>query len=782
MPLQGQALKTVARPPFRLLWTARGARDQNEIFTMLASGNFKTPLALGVGAALAYRLRCSTSNARSKPPVAKKKPHHVPFGTVEGEDRGAEAMPYQLSMADDYFWMRDDSRKDPEVIGHLRAENEYAAGQMAHLAGLRTAVYDEMLSHVQETDDALPYQSGAFFYYSKTVKGLSYRIYCRKSELGDGAAEQVMLDMNQVSEGKAHCDLGCLRPSPDHATLCYTIDETGYETYKTYFLDLATGAVAEEDMPPNTGSVQWGADSRVVFYAVQDEAHRPYQLWKHVMGTPAADDELLFTEPDGLFWLGFGKSRSGRFLTLGLGSSETSEEHVLDLEAWTDPATPALPHLACLQPREFGVQYDSDHCGGHFYIVTNADGCKNRKLVRAPVGAPGRDGWEDVMPYDPAVYITDVDCFAGHVVVSGREGGFTGIWVLDVPAGGAGGGGGGGAALRKHKVSFEEEIYTAEVGVNRVFDTATLRFQYSSLTTPGSTFDYDMTQSTERALMKRTPVPNYDASLYACERTVATAADGTEVPMSLVWRKDKREAGKPMPTLLYGYGSYGICIDPEFSPTRVALLDRGMCYCIAHIRGGGEMGRTWYEDEGKYLTKKNTFSDFVACAEHLLATGVTTAQTLGMTGRSAGGLLMGGVLNLAPQHFKCAIAGVPFVDLMNTMSDPSIPLTTGEWEEWGNPNAAKYFQYMLEYSPYDNVKAQDYPAILITAGLHDPRVAYWEPAKWVAKLRDTKTDSNVLLIKTDLESGHFSASDRYKWYRETSFDWAFLLDQLGLNK
>jgi len=338
--------------------------------------------------------------------------------------------------------------------------------------------------------------------------------------------------------------------------------------------------------------------------------------------------------------------------------------------------------------------------------------------------------------------------------------------------------------LAKHKITFDEPIYTAELDINREFDATQLRFEYSSLTTPRSIFEYDMADASHpRRVLKEQPVPNYDASLYESCRTEATAADGTKVPMSLVWRKDRRPkqadgSYAPMPTLLYGYGSYGACIDPEFSPTRVALLDRGILYAIAHIRGGGEMGRTWYEDEGKYLKKKNTFTDFVSCAEHLIESGVTTASQLGTTGRSAGGLLMGAVLNMAPQLFKCAIAGVPFVDLMNTMCDPSIPLTVGEWEEWGNPNSMKYFGYMLEYSPYDNVAAQDYPAILITAGLHDPRVAYWEPAKWVAKLRTLKTDSNPLLLKTDLSSGHFSASDRYKWYRETAFEWAFLVEQI----
>ena len=439
-------------------------------------------------------------------------------------------------------------------------------------------------------------------------------------------------------------------------------------------------------------------------------------------------------------------------------SSETSEAHFIDLQH-------PEKGLQAVQKREKGVLYWMDHQGEHFYIVTNKDKATNFKLVAAPVTAPGAANWKEVFPYDPEVKIDHVECFKDFIAVSGRQDGFSQIWIVKKT----------GAAYDKHRITFDEPIYTVSTWINRTYDTSKLRFMYTSMTKPRTTYDYDV-NSREQVFLKEKPCPKYDPSLYVAERVEATATDGTIVPMSMVYRKDKRGKG-PQPVHLYGYGSYEICIDPSFQSTVLPLLDRGVIYVIAHIRGGGEMGRTWYED-AKYLTKMNTFTDFINCAEHLIQTGVTSSSMMTCEGRSAGGLLMGAVLNLRPDLFTAAIAGVPFVDVMNTMSDASIPLTTGEWEEWGNPNEAKYFQYMLSYSPYENVKAQAYPTILVTSGLFDPRVAYWEPMKWVARLREVKSDQNDVLLKMDLSSGHFSASDRYHYLREKAFDLAFLLDQV----
>ncbi|KAJ0411986.1 hypothetical protein ATCC90586_009943 [Pythium insidiosum] len=726
--------------------------------------NVGVGLAATAAAAAMYAVRLrravySSLAQNVRPPVLEKRPHMVPFGAVSGQNRGPNPMKPILYMEDPYFYVRDDTRKNEEVIEHLRKENAYTELKTKHLANVRENLYNELLSHVQETDEEYPYPHGSYLYYTRTEKGSSYTFHCRKPKTSDAASapEELILDENEIAKGHNHCDVSNVRPSPDHRYLAYMVDFNGYETYTGFIKDLKTGKLLPDRLE-NISSLQWGADSSVLFYATQDEAHRQNKLWRHKVGG-ADEDECLYTENDELYSAYFSKSRSGKYMFFMSVSSETSEVSFLDLQ---NPSK----GLQVIAKRQKGVQYWVDHHGEHFYIVTNKDKATNFKLVRAPVTAPTPDHWKEVFPYDSKVKVDQVDCFKDFIVMSGRQDGFSQLWIIKVKANGA---------HEKHRIGFDETSYTVSGSVNRDYDTKKYRFVYSSMTTPRTTYDYEV-DTKEKVFLKEKPCPNYDRSLYKSERLEATASDGTKVPISIVYRKDLRTKER-QPLHLYGYGSYEICIDPSFVSTILPMLDRGVIYAIAHIRGGGEMGRTWYEN-AKYKTKINTFTDFIACGQHLVDTGVTSPSMMTCEGRSAGGLLMGAVLNMRPDLFTAAIAGVPFVDVMNTMSDASIPLTTGEWEEWGNPNEAEYFHYMLSYSPYENVKPQAYPNILVTSGLYDPRVAYWEPTKWVAKLRDVKSDQNEVLLKMDLSSGHFSASDRYHYLREKAFDLAFLLDQL----
>jgi len=696
------------------------------------------------------------------PKVKLKEGKHVVVGYVEGENRGENPMKPPKVVYDPLYWLRDDERKDPDVIAHLEAENEYFESHTAKLKPLANELYKDFLSHIKETDESVPYPYGPYMYYNRTIEGQSYKIYCRKAIGSD--KEEILLDMNALAKGKKHCSLGALVPSPDHNILAYAIDETGYETYKAYFLDLKTQKLIDEKLPEFTGNICWGKDNETLFYSTNDKAHRPYKLWKHVMGTDSKEDKVLFTEEDEEWYMGFGKTSSGRYLECGSGTSETSEIHVLDLEAGPDAP------LTLVNPRKHGLKYSIDHLGEYFYITTNADGAKNQKLMRTKVDKLAKANWEEVRPYDEKITIDGVQCMSTKVIVEGRENGFACLWFLNLENN------------ELEKISgFPEPVSTVGLGVNKNFDAKSVRIVYDSLVTPDTTYDVDLTTKKMTKVHVKT-VPNYDSSLYNSKQITAEGHDGVKIPMAIVYRRDKYNPEKGGPVFLDGYGSYGICNEPSFASTYVSLLDRGVCVVQACIRGGGEMGRPWYEDHGKLLSKLNTFKDFISCAEHLIKENYTTSDKLAIHGRSAGGLLMGNVLNMAPHLFKCAIAAVPFVDLITTMSDASIPLTCGEWEEWGNPNEEKYYEYMKSYCPYTNVTAQDYPNIMVLAGLHDPRVAYWEPAKWVVRLRERKTDDNVVMLKTDLESGHFSASDRYKYLKAKSLEYAFVCDQIGASK
>ena len=710
------------------------------------------------------------ARATIDPPIAKRVPKEVVFGKVDGEDRGPNPMEPKR-VVDDLFWLRDDDRKSEDVLAYLRAENEYTENFTAPTADFKSALYKELLGHVQETDMDAPYPWGAFEYYTRTVEGLSYTIHCRKPR---GAAaregEQVLLDENEGAKAHKHYSTGAIAPSPSHNLLAYAVDTNGYETYKISFKDLRTGEPLADVLEDADSSAVWAADDSALYYTKMDAAHRPYQLWRHVLGTAQSEDELLYTEKDELFWLAIGKSDSGKYLWAETASTETAEVHAIDLSKGKGAAP------VCVAPRKFGVVYSVIDRGDSLLVLTNKDDQKNFALLAAPAALPSApSSWAPLagFEYDSNRTIAGVKAFKDHVAVFGREDGQTQAWVLSMPAEAA-------TVAKAERLSFEEASFEVYGGANYEYDDKELRIVFSSMVTPPTTLTHDMASGARKTL-KVKPVPNYDASKYATERLHATAADGTQIPISLVYRKDLKKDGAPC--MLYGYGSYGINMEPSFSASRLPLLDRGMCYAIAHIRGGGEMGRErWYEKEGKYLTKRNTFTDFVDCAKHLHDARITTPERTAINGRSAGGLLMGAVLNMAPERFAVAVAGVPFVDVMVSMCDPSIPLTVGEWEEWGNPNEEKYYEYMKSYSPMENVGKLAYPAILVTAGLYDPRVAYWEPAKWVARLRAMSTSDAPTLLKMDLDSGHFSASDRYKYLEQLAFEYAFVLDQLGLRE
>ena len=678
------------------------------------------------------------------PPLAATRPQPL---TAHGHTR-----------IDPYYWLRD--RENPEVIAYLNAENAYHKAILQDTEPLQETLYQEMKGRIQETDLSVPVKMGDYYYYTRTEEGKQYDIHCRKPGSMDGA-EEIILDVNAIAGQSPYCAIGVFEPSPNHQLLAYSVDLSGNETYTLYVKNLRTGELLPDAIPGTYYNLAWANDNKTLFYSVLDVALRPYQLRRHILGTSAQDDVVVYQEDDGRYFLGVTKSKDDVYVLLYLNSKETDEVRFLSAN---DP----LGEFQPVHPREQGVEYGAEHHSGRFYIYTNADGAKNFKIVTAPVENPGRAQWEQFLPYDEAIKIEGLEMFREHIVIYQRQDGLRQIRV---------------GHLEKsefHLIEFPEPVYSAWGGHNPEFDNQMLRFHYTSLVTPESVFDYDM-ETRMRILKKQHPVlGGYDPEQYTSERVWAKAEDGTAVPISVVYKKGARDRGRA-PLLLYGYGSYGHSIDPYFSSNRLSLMDRGLIYAIAHIRGGGEMGRPWYES-GKYLTKRNSFTDFIACAEHLIATEYTSPEQLVAMGGSAGGLLMGAVVTLRPDLFQGVIADVPFVDVVTTMSDPSIPLTVTEYEEWGNPDNEEYFRYMLSYSPYDNVVPQDYPNLLVTAGLNDPRVQYWEPAKWVAKLRTTKTDDNLLLLRTNMGAGHGGASGRYDFLREVAEDYAFFLKVLGLTE
>lgn len=793
-----------------------------------AGGGGPSRLMVGLGVALASSAAAAIARRvvhgpmRSTPPVPVRLPHKLMFGKVDGENRGESPMDPPRTTVDDLYWLRDDARTDKEVIAHLKAENAYTNYVTRDQRGLRKRIYNEMLSHVQQTDSTAPAKVGGYLYYSRTVEGRPYEYYCRRRIVGldvDGTVagvavpddgrvtwgddqlgdEEVYLDTNSLAKGAKHFDVRSAQPSPDHAYVAYTVDVTGGETYELRVRHVGTGVERAVDTAKETsGSFAWGLDRGTIFYGSLDEAHRQHKVWRRTFAprdaaaaaastASEAVDECLWTEDDEVFSAFLSKSLSDRFLFFGSGSSETSEVHFLDLKA--DAAARAAgappPASVLVEPRRKGTLYDVTHAGGEsLLVVTNAGGATNFKLQATTVGSPGAASWVDVLPYDSAVKVDSVECFERFAVLLLRTAGFTRLCVMDMAEG-------DGGSIRildvagRKVLDFDEEAYVVSSAYGAEFRSRTFHFGYSSMTTPQQTWAYDGTTH-ERTLLKEKPVPAYQRDLYRTERWEATAEDGTTIPMSAVYRADLRTAeGVPQAVHLYGYGSYEISIDPSFSSTLLPLLDRGVVFVVAHVRGGGEMGRTWYES-AKFGTKALTFTDFITCGRALVARRVTTPTQLTIEGRSAGGLLVGAVLNMAPDLFNGAIGGVPFVDVLTTMADASIPLTTGEWEEWGNPNVAADFETIKAYSPVDNVKpGVAYPAVLFTAGLHDPRVGYWEAAKMAALLRAATTRdprAAPIIFKCDLTSGHFSASDRYRYWRERSFELAWLLSRHGIHE
>lgn len=677
------------------------------------------------------------------PPVAKTKPKSI---TQHGETRN-----------DPYFWLRD--RTNPDTIAYLEAENRYFESLMKPVEELKHRLYDEMVGRIQETDLSVPERHDDFYYYTRIEKGQNYQLYCRKYETLE-ATEELLLDGNELAKGHNYFRLGNFAPSPNHKLLAYSTDTDGDEVYTTYFKDLATGKLLSDQIPNVYYGLAWGNDNKSLFYVTLDAAKRPYRVHRHVLGTPVSSDAIVFQEDDERFYAQITKTRDKRYLLISSDSKMTSE--VLYLDA-AKPGEKFKP----VAVRRQGVEYGVYHRNNTFYILTN-DGAQNFKVCTAPSSDPRAENWKDFIPHRKDVFIESIAEYEDWLTLQEREGGLRRIHVRKW----------NGEA--EHVVAMPEPVYAVSMAGNPNFDSQTIRFTYQSLVTPSSVFDYDLA-SRQRKLLKQQQIPSgYDPSQYTSERLWATAADGAKVPVAVVYKKGFQKDGKS-PLLLYAYGSYGINTEAAFNPSRLSLLDRGFAYAVANIRGGSEMGRYWYDD-GKLLHKRNTFTDFIACAELLIAEKLTSSQRLAIMGGSAGGLLMGAVVNLRPDLFHTVLALVPFVDVLNSMSDASLPLTVGEYEEWGNPDDKPYYDYIKSYSPYDNVARREYPNILATGGLNDPRVPYWEPAKWIAKMRTLKAGNHLLAMKINMGAGHFGKSGRYVALEETAEQFAFLLMTMGITR
>ncbi len=654
---------------------------------------------------------------------------------------------------DDYFWLREKDR--PEVMSYLRAENDYAQAWFKPLAGFTDTLYQEMVARIQQDDEAVPFRKHGYWYSSRTAQGKQYATYIRRKG-SPSAPEELMLDMNALAQGKRFLKLGTLAVSPDSKLLAYALDETGALDYTLLVKDLASGDALPVRIEKTSGAV-WGNDSKTLFYLTSDAAKRVYRLWRHRIGQSGAD-LLLYEEKDEQFELGLEKTRDEHFVVLSSASKDTSDVRVVDADR---PLSP----LRVVLPRRKGLEYSLGHRAGRFYLRVNDTG-RNFRLVQTRAARPSLTGARELIAHRSGVMLEEVDLFAGHMVIRERDQGVQKLRVWNLASG------------ESHHVAFDEKVYAASGIDNAEFDSTTFRFEFSSLVTPASVYDYDMQRRTLALKKRQAVLGGYDPTRYQSEQIKARAADGTEVPVSIVYRRDLRKSG-PQPLLLYGYGSYGISMNPRFSAPRVSLLDRGVVFAIAHIRGGGDIGRVWYDD-GKLAKKMNTFTDFVSAAETLIERGYTDPSQLIIQGGSAGGLLMGAVTNLRPDLFKAVVAEVPFVDVLNTMLDETIPLTTGEFLEWGNPKLKADYEVMRRYSPYDNLKRGAYPAMYVRSGLNDSQVAYWEPAKYVAKLRTLKTDANPLLFAINLDAGHGGASGRYDALKERAQAFTFMLSQWGL--
>ena len=690
-------------------------------------------------------------NSFPTPPKAAIRPHAM---TMHDHTR-----------IDNYYWLNE--RENPEVLAYLEAENQYADACMKHTEPLQEQLFKEITGRIKQDDNSVPVKIRDYYHYTRYEEGKEYPIYCRKKHNLE-APEEILLDCNALAEGYAFFDVGEVSLSEDDCLLAYSVDTVSRRIYTVYVKDLETGELVGEPINGTSGNVVWASDNKTLFYGVKDETLRPCKIMRHRLGTSPSDDMEVYRETDETFVCYISKTKSRKYLIINSDSTLSSECRILESDQ-------PEGSFRVFQERQPDMLYGIDHYREHFYIQTNADGAKNYKIMRTPVGQTEKPYWEEVVPHREQVMIEGFTIFDKFFVIEEREGGLVKIRVRSWD---------GNA---DYYIDFGEPTYTAGVGANPDFDAITLRYSYNSMTTPSSVYDFDMGKRTKTLLKRQEIVGGYNPEDYVTERLMAPSHDGVLVPISIVYKKGTVKARVPEPVegpgpngsplVLYGYGSYGSSTDAYFSLARISLLNRGFIWAIAHIRGGEEMGRQWYDD-GKMLNKKNTFLDFIACAEYLINIGYTSQQKMFAMGGSAGGLLVGAVTNMRPDLWKGVIAQVPFVDVVTTMLDESIPLTTGEYDEWGNPNEKKYYDYMLSYSPYDNVEAKDYPAMLITTGLHDSQVQYWEPAKWAAKLRAVKTDKNPLYLKTEMDYGHGGASGRFEGFKEVALEYAFMLDLL----
>lgn len=688
-------------------------------------------------------IRCNTMNEKeiiSSAPVAEKRPHQL---TEHGNVR-----------TDDYFWLNN--REDKDVINYLKKENDYTQAYFDKHKSLLDNVYKEMKSRVLKDDESVPYLYNGFHYHVKYEGDNEYAFYYRRPDQ-EGSQSELILDVNALAKDKPFCDEAQVEVSPDNKVLAYSIDFVGRRRYEIYFKDIATGKLLPDVIKNTTGSIAWCNDNKTVFYTIEDDQTlRAYKIMRHVLGTDVSQDICVYEEKDETFYVDVDRSKSGNYIFIHAISTTTSECLFLN-------SNQPNKEFTVLEKRVRGHEYTVEEANGKFYIRTNLD-AKNFRICSAPVNAFQKENWKNVYAYDAQVLTEGFELFRDFMVVESRIDGLVKLKVFKFDD------------QSSYFINAPEEDYIMGIGINHEFNAKSLRYYYGSLKTPACEFEYNLVSKEQKLLKQQKLSVPYDANLYETKRIYATSHDGKKIPISLVYRKDKFSMGHN-PCLIYGYGSYGVIIDPYFSGSRLSLLDRGFVFAIAHIRGGENLGREWYED-GKLLNKKNTFLDFIACSEYLKKEQFAHTDKLFAQGGSAGGLLMGAIVNMRPDLYRGVVADVPFVDVITTMTDTSIPLTTGEYDEWGNPNEKKYYDYMLSYSPYDNVAKHAYPAMLVTTGLHDSQVQYWEPAKWVAKLRAMKTDNHILLLHTNMDAGHGGASGRFEGLKEVARSYTFMLTNL----
>ncbi len=670
--------------------------------------------------------------------------------------REQELLFHQDVRSDPWYWLR--FIEDAETLEYLEAENAYTDAVMAPTEDLQEALYLEMRGRIKEDDSTVPVKDGDFYYYIRFEEGGQYPIYCRK-HLSLDAGEEVLLDANQLAEGQDFLRVGVFENSPDHQWLAYSLDTDGSEQYTIRVKNLTDGELLDDAIPNTYYSLEWANDSRSFFYSWLDEHHRPVRVYHHRLGDDPANDRLVYEETDERFFVGVGKSLSKRFLYVVSGGNNMSEWYFVDANQPDDP-------LTLIAARRPDFEYDVEDHGDRFLIRHNGDGAKDFQVSQTLISAPAPENWTDFIPHQPGRPVLGIYAFQDYLAVECRVDGLPQALIMGLPNG------------ETHPIPVDEAVYSLRAMPGREWDSSQLRYSYASLTTPPTVYDYDMATQ-QRELKKQTEIlGGFDPANYRSRRLLAPARDGTLVPVSLLFHKDTPLDGSA-PLYLYGYGSYGIIMEADFGSARLSLVDRGFIYAIAHIRGGMEMGWDWYE-QGKLLNKLNTFTDFIDCANYLVDQGYTARGNIAAAGGSAGGMLMGAVANMEPNLFRAVVAHVPFVDVLNTMLDDTLPLTTMEYNEWGNPNERQYYDCIKSYSPYDNVKPQDYPNMLITGGISDPRVTYWEPAKWAAKLRATTTGDNLLLLKIHMDSGHAGASGRFDRLKEVALEYAFILRVFGL--